>query len=398
MPANIAHYLTQHFAEPTRVLHRHFTHDEWRDVTVAEVRHHAERWQQAFRREGLAAGDRVAISVRNGTSWVAIDMAALGLGLVVVPLYVDDNPDNVAWCAQNADAKLFIADNARMADALQALAATYTLPRMLVLRADASEPRSAVNFLPVEGTPFECRELAPETLATICYTSGTSGRPKGVMLSHANIVANVEQCRATELARSDDLFMSILPLSHMFERTGGYYLPLAIGARVVYARGIAQVAEDLASQAPTAMFAVPRIFEKFLAKVREALAGSPLKMRLFDACAKRGYRLASGQATLLDRASVPLLRALVARPVLAKMGGTHAPCGRRRRGTRSRAGEDVHRPWTDDPAGLRDDRGVAGHFGQSRSRQRSRIGRAGAAGRRGEDRRRRRAARARAPT
>ncbi|MEO6929098.1 MAG: AMP-binding protein [Casimicrobiaceae bacterium] len=322
MTTNIANYFTQHFAQPARVLHRHFSHGEWRDVTVADVRRYAERWQQALRREGLVAGDRVVVAARNGTFWVSIDLAALGLGLVVVPLYVDDNPDNVAWCAHNADARLFIADSTRMADALTQLAGQYPLPRLLVLRADDGDARGVEHFLPVDAPAFECRALEPQTLATICYTSGTSGRPKGVMLSHANIIANVEQCRATGLARADDLFLSILPLSHMFERTGGYYLPLAMGARVAYSRGIAQIPEDLVSQSPTAMFAVPRIFEKFLAKVRDVLAKSPpWKVRLFNACVTRGYRVASGHPTLVDRISVPLLRALVAKPVLAKLGG-----------------------------------------------------------------------------
>jgi long-chain acyl-CoA synthetase len=322
MPANIAHYFTQHFRDGSRTLHRHYASDAWRDVTIDEVRRYAERWQEAFRREGLKAGDRVALCARNGVSWVAIDQAALGLGLVVVPLYVDDNPDNIAWCAGNAEARLLIADNRRMADALAALSATYALPRIVVLRPDRDDdPQAVQRLLPADAPTFECRELAPETLATICYTSGTSGRPKGVMLSHANIVANVEQCRATHLGRADDLFLSILPLSHMFERTGGYYLPLALGARVVYARGIAQIADDLLSQQPTAMFAVPRIFEKFHAKVQEALAASPLKKRLFDACATRGYRVASGQASALDRLVVPLLRKVVAAPVLARLGG-----------------------------------------------------------------------------
>ncbi|HEY7903449.1 MAG TPA: AMP-dependent synthetase/ligase [Casimicrobiaceae bacterium] len=322
MPANIAHYFTQHFKDGRRALHRHYAHDAWQDVRIDEVRHYAERWQEAFRRDGLKPGDRVALCARNGIFWVAIDQAALGLGLVVVPLYADDNPDNIAWCAQNAEVKLFIADNRRMADALAALGATYTLPRIVVLRPDTNDdPQGAQRFLPVGGPGFECHELAPETLATICYTSGTSGRPKGVMLSHANIVANVEQCRATGLGHADDVFLSILPLSHMFERTGGYYLPLALGAKVVYARGIAQIADDLVSEAPTAMFAVPRIFEKFHAKVQEALAKSPAKRWLFDACTARGYRVARGRATLLDRLVVPLLRTLVAKPVLARLGG-----------------------------------------------------------------------------
>ena len=75
------------------------------------------------------------------------------------------------------------------------------------------------------------------------------------MLSHGNILANVEGCRETRMARTADRFLSMLPLSHMFERTGGYYLPLSLGATVAYARGIAQIADDLASQSPTVVFA-----------------------------------------------------------------------------------------------------------------------------------------------
>ena len=123
------------------------------------------------------------------------------------------------------------------------------------------------------------------------------------------------------MARPEDLFLSILPLSHMFERTGGYYLPLSLGAKVAYARGVAQIADDLASQAPTAMFAVPRIFERFRARIDESLAKSPAKKRLFDVCVARGFRVATGNAGVLDRLLVPPLRRLVAKPVLARLGG-----------------------------------------------------------------------------
>ena len=123
------------------------------------------------------------------------------------------------------------------------------------------------------------------------------------------------------MARSDDVFLSILPLSHMFERTGGYYLPLSIGAKVVYARGVAQIAEDLATQAPTAMFAVPRIFERFKARIDESLSGSAVKRWLFAQCAERGWRVESRRAGVVDSLATPALRALVARPILARLGG-----------------------------------------------------------------------------
>jgi long-chain acyl-CoA synthetase len=107
----------------------------------------------------------------------------------------------------------------------------------------------------------------------------------------------------------------------MFERTGGYYVPLAIGAQVAFARGIAQLPDDLASQRPTAMFAVPRVFEKFMVRIDAALAGSRTKRRLFDACVARGWRVEQGEAGLADRVMVHALRRLVARPILARLGG-----------------------------------------------------------------------------
>ena len=104
---------------PRPVLYRHSTEAGWRDVTAGELAIDIARWQAAFRRAGLAPGDRIALAARNGPTWVAIDLAALGLGLVVVPLYVDDNPENVAWCVANAEAKLMLAENIRLARGLR---------------------------------------------------------------------------------------------------------------------------------------------------------------------------------------------------------------------------------------------------------------------------------------
>jgi long-chain acyl-CoA synthetase len=326
MAGNIADWFGQHLARPDRVLYRHHVDDGWRDVTVGELATRVARWQAAFRRDGLAEGDRVALCGRNGLEWVAIDLAALAQGLVVVPLYVDDNPENVAWCVGNAEARLLIVENRRLAAGLARLAAAerVALPRVVVLRGDDAGDAAATPvdaFLPDGDAPVEIRALPPSALATICYTSGTSGRPKGVMLTHGNIIADVVACQGTGMARPDDTFLSVLPLSHMFERTGGYYLPLSLGAKVVFARGVMQLADDLATQRPTIMFAVPRIFERFRARLAQAVASSRAKSWLFDQCVARGYRVAQGVATPLDRMLAPLLRARVAAPVLARLGG-----------------------------------------------------------------------------
>src|SRR6267378_1698762 len=318
--ASIAGLLKAQLATPERILYRHFAEGGWRDVSAREIAGYAARWQAFLRAEGLAHGERIALCLKNGIHWVAADQGALGLGLVVVPLYVDDNPENVAWCLENSGARLLVAENSRMADALQGV--TASLPRVLCLAADPGSGHDAVEaVLPRLAPAFEAVPLADGALATICYTSGTAGRPKGVMLTHGNILANVSACERLRPARSDDVFLSLLPLSHMFERTGGYYLPLAIGAKVTYARSISQLAEDLASERPTVMFAVPRVFEKFAARVNEALAKSPAKKRLFDLVVAAGGRAQRREAGLADRIVLALLRDRVAGPVLARLGG-----------------------------------------------------------------------------
>jgi long-chain acyl-CoA synthetase len=318
--ANIAQLLAAQLATPERVLYRQFGDGAWRDYTSAELAAAAARWQAAFRREGFAAGDRIAIGLRNGIAWVALDQAALGVGLVVVPLYADDRPESQAYCATAAGARLVVVETDRMAATLTG--AGLPASAILCARADnEGSVRTVESFLPPADREFSVVPAADDALATICFTSGTAGRPKGVMLSHGNILANVAGCRATGMARPDDVFLSFLPLSHMFERTGGYYLPLALGAKVAFARGIQQLPDDLGSQRPTAMFAVPRVFERFAARIREAVADSPWKRRLLERCAAAGARVELGGATAVDRVTVPLLRAIVARPVLARLGG-----------------------------------------------------------------------------
>jgi len=318
--ANIAALLGAHLATPERILYRQFSGGTWRDISAREIAAYAARWQAFLRAEGLAPGDRVALCLKNGIHWVAADQAALGLGLVVVPLYADDNPENVAWCLENSGARLLVAETSRMADALRGV--TASLPRVLCFAADPGSGHDAVEaVLPRQAPRFEAAPLEDGALATICYTSGTAGRPKGVMLTHGNILANVSACERLRLARSNDVFLSLLPLSHMFERTGGYYLPLAIGAKVAYARSISQLAEDLASERPNVMFAVPRVFEKFAARVNEALAKSPFKKRLFDLVVAAGGRAQRREAGLADRIVLALLRDRVAGPVLARLGG-----------------------------------------------------------------------------
>lgn len=316
---NLAQLLTRHLATPEKILYSQYVDGAWHDYAVADIAQLAARWQQGFRREGLEAGERVAICLRNGVNWVAADLAALGLGLVVVPLYLDDNAGNTAWCLQDSGARLAVLENARHHAALRAL--MPDLPQTVCVQDGDGGNVSLADWLPPPGAGFEVRELEPATLATIVYTSGTSGRPKGVMLSHGNILANVAASMEVVSLRADDSLLSVLPLSHMFERTCGYYLPLAAGIRVAYARGIQQIGEDLAHHQPTALIAVPRVFERFLARLEKALAESPLKHALFRLTVHLGWRRFQGRASAPELLLYRLLRRIVATPILARLGG-----------------------------------------------------------------------------
>ena len=118
---NLAQLLLQWQQTPQKVLYRQYVDQAWRDYDAAAVLALAARWQAGFRAAGLKVGDRVALCLKNGVQWVAADMAAHGLGLVVVPLYVDDNADNMAWCLEESGAALLIADHLRFMPARSAL-------------------------------------------------------------------------------------------------------------------------------------------------------------------------------------------------------------------------------------------------------------------------------------
>lgn len=317
---NLAGLLEQHCANPQTILYRQHLDGVWRDFSAHDVMALAARWQQAFRSAGYEPGDRVALCLRNGVDWVAIDQAALGLGLVVVPLYADDNPENLAWCLNDSGARLLVLENSRLLDALTR--AIPSLPAVICLHGDAPAPAIPVSrWLPENGGSFEALELDENTLATLVYTSGTTGRPKGVMLSHRNILSNVAAALEVVSLHPGDLLISVLPLSHMFERTCGYYVPLKAGVPVAYARSINQLAEDLAFLKPTVMVAVPRVFQRFLARIEQALAASPLKRALFSLTVALGWRKFERRAGKVEQALFRLLQPLVAGPVLNRLGG-----------------------------------------------------------------------------
>jgi long-chain acyl-CoA synthetase len=327
---------------PDDIAYRSFDVDSktWCDISWREVGDEISRWQAAFAAENLLPGDRVAVHLRNSKEWVFFDQAALASGLVIVPLYTDDRPDNIAYIMTDAAVKVLLVQDASVWKRLgPALAGQEELQRVLILSSVLSSEKASPaevladervrfvsDWLPENPRPLGKRAGDPHALASIVYTSGTTGRPKGVMLSHYNMLSIAHSALTMIDVYQEDLFLSFLPLSHTLERTAGYYLPVMSGSAVAYARSILQLADDLQNIRPTVMIAVPRIFERVFARIQGQLdKQSGFKRALFDMTTAVGWhrferqqRRAAWHPRLL---LWPLLNKLVARKVTAKLGG-----------------------------------------------------------------------------
>ncbi len=303
---------------------------QWQTARWADMARQVARWQAALEGEGLQRGERVALMLPNGREWVCFEQAALGLGLVVVPLYVNDSGENAVYILRDAGVKLLVIGGA---DHWQGLCACRdklsALTRIVVVKpyTEMDPALTALSdWLPADGGDLRTAVAQPDELATIVYTSGTTGNPKGVMLSHRNILWNAHACGRVVPVFSDDVFLSFLPLSHTLERTVGHYLPMLAGASVAYARSIPQLSEDMLSVRPTILISVPRIYERIYAKVCAQLEEKPPRARrIFDLAVSVGWQCfehAQGRAPWrLRQVMWPLLDKLVARKLMDKLGG-----------------------------------------------------------------------------
>jgi long-chain acyl-CoA synthetase len=323
---------------PQRTAYRWFdrTVGTWRSMIWADVRDQVGRWRQALSAEGLRSGERVAMVLRNGPDWVIFDQAALSLGLVTVPLYTDDRADSAAYVLKDAGVRLLLVQDANRWRRIAEAVGDEPCPGRVVLldagdeamRLAEQDSRVAVarDWLPADGEQWPQRDGDPDALATIVYTSGTTGRPKGVMLSHHNILSNAHAGLTTLTVYQEDEFLSFLPLSHTLERTAGYYLPIMSGSTVAYARSIPQLAADLAVIRPTVVIAVPRVFERVYQRLHEQLTARPAParwlFRLAVAVGWRRFEWTMGRARVHPLLLLwPLLDRLVAGKVLARLGG-----------------------------------------------------------------------------
>ncbi|MDD5384233.1 MAG: long-chain fatty acid--CoA ligase [Gallionella sp.] len=316
---------------PDKVAYHYFQQNIWRDITWREMLGEIARWQAALAGLGLQRGDRVAIMLRNCPYWMMFDQAAMSLGLVVVPLYTVDRPDNAAYIINDADVKVLLFETDEQWQALRTvcdqLGGVKRFVSIDTVR-DSAEPRlqAMAEFLPPTAQLQPAQPCQMNELASIIYTSGTTGKPKGVMLNHANMLINAYACLDFFPVNENDTFLSFLPLSHTFERTIGYYLSVMAGAKVAFARSVAQLSGDMHIIRPTILVSVPRIYERVYGAICTRLEeGSPLKRKLFNFTVDVGWArflYQQGRGTWkLSFLLWPLLQKLIAQKVLDHLGG-----------------------------------------------------------------------------
>ena len=259
----------------------------WRDISSEEFRRAVEELSMGLRGLGIERGDRVAILSENRPEWLYADLATLCAAALDVPVYTSLTPTQILYLLNDSRSKaIFVSNETQAAKVAEIRAQAPSLRH--VIRMDDVAGAGTLTLAEVRdrgGKALSADRAAvktrasswqPNEVATIIYTSGTTGEPKGVMLTHDNIVSNVvASLKIVSDFGPADVALSFLPLCHIFERMGGFYLLLAKGVTIAFAESIEKVPANMAEIRPTLMFSTPRLYEKMYARVLEKVASDP---------------------------------------------------------------------------------------------------------------------------
>jgi long-chain acyl-CoA synthetase len=310
----------------------------WRSRSYGETATQVTRLSRGLRALGVEKGDRVVIVSENRPDWVVADLAIGALGAVSVPAYTTNTTDDHRHILDHSEAKIAIVSTGALATrVLPAASSAEACEIVISMEPPASETQAGIRSLHWDdvltmgdGQDDDIREtagaLTREDTACFIYTSGTGGRPKGVILTHGSILAN---CYAAydlllEFGLGDEVFLSLLPLSHSYEHTAGLFFPISIGAQIYYAEGPDKIASNLQEVRPTIMTAVPRLYEVLHDRIHrgvEQAGGS--KAKLFAKALALGKKRheTPGDLTIGDKLTNVVLDMLVRKKVAGRFGG-----------------------------------------------------------------------------
>ena len=292
----------------------------YQDISYAELGDRVKCLCSGLLHTGISKGDRVAILSENRPEWAISDLAILAAGGASVPMFPSLTSPQIEYIVRDSGAKAICVSSEKQ------------LMKVESFRADVPHLEWIIVFDPVETETDDqiltydqiCEQgqavengdrlyqesrdaVVPDDLATVIYTSGTTGDPKGAMLTHSNFISNVDSCTGILGINHEDVFLSFLPLSHVFERLAGHYLPLSCGSVVAYAESPFTVAQNMTEVHPTIMAAVPRLYEMMHERItRSVRAGSPLKQKIFYWSVGVGEKMS--QAVQQKKKPSPMLR------------------------------------------------------------------------------------------
>jgi long-chain acyl-CoA synthetase len=311
----------------------------WQALTWREYETAVAETAAGLRALGLEPGDRVGLLSGNRPQWHIADLGVLSAGLVSTPVYSTSSSSQIAHVLDDAGARLcFVEDGQQLAKVLLRRADLPTLERVIVLTdlqgADDSFVtglddlrRAGAAALAADAGMFEAmvNAVTPDQVATLVYTSGTTGPPKGAVISHANIMATLRSLTSLIDLGPTDRFLSFLPLSHITERSVSHFGQLASGGETWFARSLGTVPDDLQACRPTMFFAVPRVWEKFQESILEAVDHAPGPLaapvrRYLDLAARRGDSKGEAWGTSTDRAIYRALHETVGALLRRRLG------------------------------------------------------------------------------
>ena len=264
----------------------------YQQITFMQLGEIVDKVAVYLKKTGIIKGDKVGIISTNRPEWAYVDLAVMKLGGIVVPIYPIMPLSHIEYVIRNAEIKLIFVEDKKIRTSLLGL--EDKLPNLMEIVIFVN-----IGELPSEIIESESRieienqdELSPVSgsdISTIVYTSGTTGEPKGVMLTHENIVTNASAIYKRFHVQPDDVIVSYLPLCHMFERTCGYYGVLFAGATIAYAGDLSSLAEDVKQIKPTLLLAVPRVVEKAYEVAVDKIEKSGVWKQLLMKAAMRSF-------------------------------------------------------------------------------------------------------------
>jgi long-chain acyl-CoA synthetase len=310
---------------PDRVALRRKVEGNWRDISWREYGDEVTRAAKGLMSLGLRPGDKMSLLSYNRPEWHYADLACMSIGATTAPIYITNSAEQVAYIVGHSDSKVAVVENEdQLAKILKSRSELPELERVIVL--DLGEEHAGSELVmswddllgasEASGAgDFEAARdaVGPDDIATFVYTSGTTGPPKAVMLTHDNIwwtcmhtVSRLPLGDLREVA-TDARTLSYLPLSHIAERMISHFLHIFYGTETWFAESLQTVPEDLAACKPTYFFGVPRVWEKFYARIETVLAEHPdsrkekIELGLVKRAIAVGHRVTASEQEAVGR-------------------------------------------------------------------------------------------------